>query len=84
MKNSKGENTEGGTNRRERKKTHEKVGGNGRDRELRWESKMREEIGRGKDGERRDSQSMKQFDNLVILLLKSICCEGPAIKLDTQ
>lgn len=33
-----------------------------------------------KERERRDSQSMKQFDNLVILLLESISPEGPAIK----
>lgn len=37
-----------------------------------------------KDRERRDSQSMKQFDNLVILLLTSIPSQRSAIKLDTE
>lgn len=50
------------------------------------ESKMNKEEGRGgvRDRERRDSQSMKLFDNLVIWFLKSISPEGPAIKRDTR
>lgn len=51
--------------------------------------RMREEDERrggreGKDRERRDSQSMKLFDNLVIYFLQSIPPEEPAIKGDTQ
>lgn len=33
----------------------------------------------GQEMERKDSQSMKQFDNLVILLPKSISSQRPAI-----
>lgn len=59
----------------------------GAKRETEWRQGEQNERRNGeeaKDRERRDSQSMKQFDNLVILLLKSIPSQRPAIKLDTE
>lgn len=43
------------------------------------EKEDRESKNGTRNGEKRDSQSMKQFDNLVILLLKSISSQRPAI-----
>lgn len=50
----------------------------------RGEENEKRNMEEAKDRERTDSQSMKQFDNLVILLLQSIRPQRPAIKLDTQ
>lgn len=55
--------------RRRKKKKQDEEGKSGT-------KKMGEEA---KTGRERDSQSMKQFDNLVILLLKSISSQRPAI-----
>ncbi len=78
-KQKKKENTEGRKNGQQIEcwKTDGREGRQGESNERR----NREEA---KDRERMDSQSMKQFDNLVILLLKSIRPERPAIKLDAQ
>lgn len=61
----------------ESKRTGENEGGGEQD------ERVRRKRGEGQR-ERRDSQSMKLFDNLVIYFLQSIAPEELAIKGDTQ
>lgn len=74
LKNSQGESTEE-EHREGKEKETGNVWGNGRKGNQRienWNGAVNERRNREgwKDGERRENRSMKQFDNLVILLLK--------------
>lgn len=79
----------GGGDKQHRREHRDKEGEeNGQQMKKLGEWKRKEEnkdrVGReeAKDREKRDSQSMKQFDNLVILFLILISPERPAITLD--